>query len=220
MSASAAMLPEIWRALGGEDDLRPHVVETGDGGLPCAFAVTDFAAATMGAAALALAEFVRQQTGRLPPVTVDRRLASFWFGKSLRPLGWSLPDQWDPIAGNYAAIDGWVRLHTNAPHHRAAALAQPRLQGIQVTGLAGTVDAFQRDEKTCSHVSGARPPEATDTPPRGAADLAKRGSVGASSFQRPRMYLFTARLCASRFSLNSLLPSPRDTKYSALVRAG
>jgi crotonobetainyl-CoA:carnitine CoA-transferase CaiB-like acyl-CoA transferase len=28
---------------------------------------------------------------------------------------------WDPIAGDYQASDGWIRLHTNAPHHRAAA---------------------------------------------------------------------------------------------------
>ncbi|HWH26637.1 MAG TPA: CoA transferase, partial [Pseudolysinimonas sp.] len=36
--------------------------------------------------------------------------------------GWSLPSPWDAIAGDYATVDGWVRLHTNAPHHRAAAL--------------------------------------------------------------------------------------------------
>src|SRR3546814_6274302 len=28
-----------------------------------------------------------------------------------------------PITGDYAAKDGWIRLHANAPHHRAAALA-------------------------------------------------------------------------------------------------
>jgi hypothetical protein len=54
-------------------------------------------------------------------VVVDRRLASWWFTMSLRPDGWALPPVWDPIAGDYAAADGWIRLHTNAPHHRAAA---------------------------------------------------------------------------------------------------
>jgi len=29
---------------------------------------------------------------------------------------------WDAVAGDYAAADGWIRLHTNAPHHRAIAL--------------------------------------------------------------------------------------------------
>ena len=34
-----------------------------------------------------------------------------------------MPAPWDPIAGDYLASDGWIRLHTNAPHHRDAALA-------------------------------------------------------------------------------------------------
>ena len=34
-----------------------------------------------------------------------------------------LPALWEPIAGDYATADGWIRLHTNAPHHRAAAVS-------------------------------------------------------------------------------------------------
>lgn len=34
-----------------------------------------------------------------------------------------MPAPWDPIAGDYRTVDGWIRLHTNAPHHREAALA-------------------------------------------------------------------------------------------------
>ncbi|WP_300629573.1 CoA transferase [Pseudomonas sp.] len=91
------------------------------GALPSAFAVTDLATASIGAAGQAVAELVRQQTARLPDVSVDRRLASFWFSSSIRPLGWQVPPLWDPVAGDYASADGWIRLHTNAPHHRAAA---------------------------------------------------------------------------------------------------
>ena len=36
----------------------------------------------------------------------------------------------------------------------------------------------------------------------------------------PRWNLFTARLCSSRVALNWLLPSPRATKYMALLSAG
>src|SRR5205807_1098045 len=61
--------------------------------------------------------------GRSHQVTVDRRLASLWYGWSIQPVGWALPAPRDPIAGDYEAADGWIRLHTNAPHHRAAALA-------------------------------------------------------------------------------------------------
>jgi hypothetical protein len=123
MSATRVMVEELWRALGGPDAIAAGLTEEGQGALPGAFAVTDFAAATTGVSALALAEFAQSRGGDLPNVHVDRRLASMWFSKSIRPLGWELKDPWDPIAGNYAARDGWVRLHTNAPHHRAAALS-------------------------------------------------------------------------------------------------
>ncbi|MGY2291906.1 CoA transferase [Pseudomonas sp. SDO528_S397] len=91
------------------------------GALPSVFAVTELASASIAAAGQAVAQLVLQQTGRLPSVSVDRRLASFWFSSSLRPLGWQVPPLWDPVAGDYACADGWIRLHTNAPHHRAAA---------------------------------------------------------------------------------------------------
>ncbi|MBW1246898.1 CoA transferase [Pseudomonas tolaasii] len=91
------------------------------GALPSTFAVTDLAGASIGAAGQAVAQLIRQQTGRLPAVSVDRRLASFWFSSSIRPVGWQVPPLWDPVAGDYASADGWIRLHTNAPHHREAA---------------------------------------------------------------------------------------------------
>ncbi|WP_434675271.1 CoA transferase [Pseudomonas sp. D3-10] len=94
---------------------------TSEGALPSAFAVTELACASIATAGQAVAELIRQQTGRLPSMEVDRRLASFWFSTSLRPIGWGVPPLWDPVAGDYATADGWIRLHTNAPHHRQAA---------------------------------------------------------------------------------------------------
>ncbi|MCK1791525.1 CoA transferase [Pseudomonas violetae] len=94
---------------------------TSSGALPCAFAVTDLACASIGVAGQAICDLLHRHTGRLPGLEVDRRLASFWFATSLRPLGWNVPPLWDPVAGDYATRDGWIRLHTNAPHHRAAA---------------------------------------------------------------------------------------------------
>lgn len=112
------LLTSIQDALG-----LPHtpIPFTSSGALPSAFAVTDLACASMAAAGQAVSELLHQQTGRLPDLEVDRRLASFWFATSIRPLGWSVPPLWDPVAGDYATRDGWIRLHTNAPHHRAAA---------------------------------------------------------------------------------------------------
>lgn len=112
------LLTSIQAALG-----LPHtpIPFTGEGALPSALAVTDLACASIAAAGQAVSELLQQQTGDLPSVEVDRRLASFWFATSLRPIGWEVPPLWDPVAGDYATKDGWIRLHTNAPHHRAAA---------------------------------------------------------------------------------------------------
>lgn len=102
---------------------------TGTATLDSAYPVSDLATASVSAVALATAELLRA-TGHEPgePV-VDRGLVDAWFGTALRPIGWAPPPAWDPIAGDYATLDGWLRLHTNAPRHRAAAL--------RVLGVAG-----------------------------------------------------------------------------------
>ncbi|MBT9268385.1 CoA transferase [Pseudomonas sp. MG-9] len=112
------LLTSIQAALGLS---RTPIPFTARGALPSAFAVTDLACASIGTAGQAVAELLQQHTQHLPAVEVDRRLASFWFATSLRPMGWEVPPLWDPVAGDYATRDGWIRLHTNAPHHRAAA---------------------------------------------------------------------------------------------------
>jgi len=86
------------------------------------FPVTDFAVAAIGAAGMALSELIKVQFGQPPRGVVDRKLASLWFGWSIQPMGWQMPAAWDSIAGDYKTQDGWIRLHTNAPHHKAAAL--------------------------------------------------------------------------------------------------
>ncbi|MGY3438110.1 MULTISPECIES: CoA transferase [unclassified Marinovum] len=109
--------PEICAAL---NIAATPFVETGTGNLPSVYAVSDFASATIAAAGAAFAELSGHSAA---DVTVDRRRASLWFDMTLRPDGWDLPSIWDPIAGNYATRDGFIRLHTNAPHHRTAALS-------------------------------------------------------------------------------------------------
>ncbi|WP_282373555.1 CoA transferase [Pseudomonas sp. PS02290] len=122
-TACTHFLREFWLALGGPPRYLGHLQTIGEGALASAFPVTDFATAAVAAAHLAVGELIDQAHGTLPLITVDRRLASFWFATSLQPQGWSLPAQWDAVAGDYRAADGWIRLHTNAPHHRQAALA-------------------------------------------------------------------------------------------------
>lgn len=115
-------LVRAWTALGGDPALIGSVRQTGEQSLPSAFAVSDLAAASVAAAGLALAEYAADG-GAVPFIAVDRHLASLWFGTSLKASGWTLPPVWDPVAGDYPTNDGWIRLHTNSPHHRDAALA-------------------------------------------------------------------------------------------------
>ncbi|MBY6264903.1 CoA transferase [Azospirillum sp. 412522] len=121
-SPQRTALAAIWRAAAGDGRLLDSVELHGEENLPSVFAVSALATAAVAAAGLAVAEFKEAAFGPRPFVTVDRRLSSLWFGTSVKPKGWSLPPAWDPIAGDYETRDGWVRLHTNAAHHRDAAL--------------------------------------------------------------------------------------------------
>jgi hypothetical protein len=116
-----SIVDSFWSALGGASSELQSIRLTGAGDLPSVFPVTDFACAAVAAAAAGIRELVYARSAARPMIEVDRRLTSFWFAVSIRPYGWNLPAPWDPIAGDYAARDGWIRLHTNAPHHRAAA---------------------------------------------------------------------------------------------------
>jgi CoA-transferase family III len=116
-------LTTISRDLGIASEIAANVRISDTGNLPSVFAVSDFATASVAAAAAAIAELVAAKFGSTPPVVVSRRLSSLWFGWTVRPDGWAPPAAWDPIAGDYQTVDGWIRLHTNAPHHRDAALS-------------------------------------------------------------------------------------------------
>jgi crotonobetainyl-CoA:carnitine CoA-transferase CaiB-like acyl-CoA transferase len=120
--ATDHLLAAIGADLGGIG-AAADVLVRGEGALASAFAVTPLAVASIAGAGRAVADLLAVRHGEPPPVTVDRRLASLWFRATIRPEGWDLPPIWDPVAGDYPTADGWVRLHTNAPHHRSACLA-------------------------------------------------------------------------------------------------
>lgn len=130
------MLNAVWSALDLPAAALEALTVTGEGALPSCFAVTELASASVGAAALAVRQLIVAQGGTPARVTVDRRLASMWFSWSLHPVSWERAPLWDAVAGDYATADGWIRLHTNAPHHRAVALA--------VLGCAAERDAVAR----------------------------------------------------------------------------
>ncbi|MYN27819.1 CoA transferase [Duganella levis] len=117
-----SLLNAVWTALDLPAAALDAVQLVGDGALPSYFDVTGLAAASVGAAALAVRELMLAQGSAPGRVVADRRLASMWFSWSIDTVGWERPPLWDEVAGDYATADGWIRLHTNAPHHRAAAL--------------------------------------------------------------------------------------------------
>jgi crotonobetainyl-CoA:carnitine CoA-transferase CaiB-like acyl-CoA transferase len=117
-----ALLATFHEALELPITSRPVLLSEG-GSLPSVFAVSDLAQASIAAAGVALAELVSLHGGGSnPQVSVNRDLASTWFLGSLRPRGWKLPPAWDALSGDYLCGDGWIKLHANAPHHRAAIL--------------------------------------------------------------------------------------------------
>ena len=140
-------LDQILAALsdsGNEPD-RPAIMVKGSGGLPAWFDVTGLAVDSFAAAGLAIARLSALQGNKAPRIAIDRRHASRWFGFAIRPIGWEMPPAWDAIAGDYRTADGWIRLHTNAAHHRAAALRV--LETIAEPGhVATAVGQWQADD--------------------------------------------------------------------------
>src|SRR6516162_5871912 len=125
-SPETALAGKLWSALGGDAALLETLHFSGpSGGLPSRFHVSDLAVATIGVATLAAAELWAARREEAPrSVTIDRRLAAAAFRCEglLQPVGWTRPPPWDPIAGDYEAADGWIRLHTNYSYHRDAAI--------------------------------------------------------------------------------------------------
>ncbi|MBV8043905.1 CoA transferase [Pluralibacter sp.] len=109
---TTACYSRLWQAF--DSSPAPDVHFLSPGALPSCYAVSDFAAASMALVGVWLARL--NQTHAAP--AIDRRLASFWFQGSVTPLNHPTPSLWDPLTGDYQTADGWIRLHTNAAHHR------------------------------------------------------------------------------------------------------
>ncbi len=121
---------------------------TGVGALPSRYAVSDLAVAAYGAVGVAISKLLAAQgLTEAPKVQVDRVLASRWYGYSIHPIGWALPPLWDAIAGLYHCKDGWIRLHTNLPHHRSAALsvlnAAPTREAVAQAALSWRAEELE-----------------------------------------------------------------------------
>lgn len=76
-------MDEVFTSLG----LAPDYQTTGEGSLPSCFQVTNLAVAAYGAVGQAVAGLLEAQGLGAPVVTVNRALASRWFGQSIVPIG-------------------------------------------------------------------------------------------------------------------------------------
>lgn len=146
-STSRQMLNEVLAALSLPSEYATRLEISGNEGYDSCFPVTELAVASVGAVGLAVLDLAADMVS-MSPVRLDRHLVSHWFRWSLLPLGWSPPAPWDPIAGDYRTSDGWIRLHTNATRHRAAALSVLQCandRGATADSVSGwSTDALER----------------------------------------------------------------------------
>jgi hypothetical protein len=122
----------LWSLLGGDHSTLEQLELSGAQQLfPSTFDVTSLACAAIGVATLSVAELDAARHGRKSDrvrVATRESVAAFRCEALFTPVGWELPPLWDPIAGDYRGVDGWIRLHTNYANHRAACL---RALGLQ-----------------------------------------------------------------------------------------
>ena len=113
-------MKEIFTAL----NIHNNYTVSGTKTLPSRYSVSQLASYCLAAVGISISNLI-EKTGlknHRPSVEVNSRLASLWFGQSIQPINWQMPPLWDAIAGDYKCRDGWIKLHTNLPHHRQAAL--------------------------------------------------------------------------------------------------
>lgn len=111
---AARLWQQLWHGLRDEHTPVPQIVWQGHDAFCSVYPVSELAAASIALAAQAAAAL----TGNPAKPRLDAHLASRWFQHSFRPINRPLPPAWDAFAGDYQTADGWIRLHTNAPHHR------------------------------------------------------------------------------------------------------
>lgn len=90
--------------------------------LPGPYRVAELAATCVELATTAAHAVLRLRGGTPAPATVDvgHAAEAFRSERHTRVAGEQSPPLWAPLSGDYAAADGWVRLHANYPHHAAA----------------------------------------------------------------------------------------------------
>jgi crotonobetainyl-CoA:carnitine CoA-transferase CaiB-like acyl-CoA transferase len=157
MQSPREILSDIWTSIGGEAAALDALTLTGDEAqLPSSFRVAAAAQVSVAATALAAAGIWKMRSGETQDVAVDMRHAvvECRSERYLRVDGKPPPPAWDAIAGVYKTRDGFVRLHTNFPHHRDAVCkvlnCKPERDDVQAALMQWDGEAFE----TAAYTSG------------------------------------------------------------------
>jgi crotonobetainyl-CoA:carnitine CoA-transferase CaiB-like acyl-CoA transferase len=144
------ILSGVWTAAGGEAAALDALTLTGDEPqLPSSFRVAAAAQVSVAATGLAAARIWKMRSGEAQDVAVDMRHAvvECRSERYLRVDGKPPPPAWDAIAGVYRTRDGFVRLHTNFPHHRDAVCkvlnCKPERDAVQAALMQWDGEAFE-----------------------------------------------------------------------------
>ena len=151
MQPALDILGDLWRLVDGDAAALARVDLTGDETqLPSTFRVGTAAQVSIAAAGLAAAEMWHARSGSVQRVSVDARHAvvECRSERYMRLDGQPPPAAWDAIAGVYKTGDGgFVRLHTNFPHHRAAVCrvlaCDATREAVQAALMNWTGEAFE-----------------------------------------------------------------------------
>src|SRR5258705_6024933 len=142
---------DSWTSGGGDASALDALTLTGDEPqLPSSFRVAAAAQVSVAATGLAAAEIWKMRSGEGQDVAVDMRHAvgECRGERFLRVDGKPPPPAWDAIAGIYKTRDnGFVRLHTNFPHHRDAVCkvlnCKPERDAVQAALMQWDGEAFE-----------------------------------------------------------------------------
>src|SRR5258705_4636821 len=151
MQSPREILSDIWTSAGGEASALDALTLTGDEPqLPSSFRVAAAAQVSVAATGLAAAEIWKMRSGEGQDVAIDMRHAvvECRSERYLRVDGKPPPPAWDAIAGIYKTRDnGFVRLHTNFPHHRDAVCTmlncKPERDAVQAALMQWDGEAFE-----------------------------------------------------------------------------
>jgi crotonobetainyl-CoA:carnitine CoA-transferase CaiB-like acyl-CoA transferase len=136
---TGALLTECWTALGGGS--HAPVTVRGRTGLAGPLAAAELALAAVAAQLLA----ARELAGTAGPLELDARHVGLaarserFVSRGGRPVG----PGFAPMSRFWRAADGWVRLHANYPHHRAAVLAVLGERDPDATAAGMTADELE-----------------------------------------------------------------------------